>query len=137
MRLIVLTRLRIHIPLSGLFLVVLVLGGCTPSVSANSVSGTYIATYPFGKSVLTLQPGGKLIQQVAIQNQMPMTVQGSWEFDSARSTLTLLGVMPIGDEFDKLGSDWKRKEDFRGIPVERIWFKVNVELSENHPYIKQ
>ena len=66
-----------------------------------------------------------------------MTARGLWEFDPAHSTLTLRGVMPIVDGFDKLESDWKRKDDYPRIPVERIWFRVTIELSENHPYIKQ
>jgi hypothetical protein len=130
-------RLSVNIVFKCLLLASLALGGCSRRVSPDSVLGTYTATYPFGKGVLTIQPDGNFIQQVTIEDQVPVTVQGSWEFDSAHSTLTLHGVMPIGDEFDKLRSDWKRKEDFPRIPVERIWFRVTIELSENHPYIKQ
>jgi hypothetical protein len=106
-------------------------------VSLESVPGTYVATYPFGDATLVLQSGGSFTQQVKIQNEVPISVQGSWEFDAARSILRLHGVIPVSDEFDHLGSDWRRTDDFHGIPVEGMWFRVNIELSEGHPYVKQ
>ena len=113
------------------------LAGCSRNVSSPSLPGTYVATYSFGDSTLTLEPDGKFTQQVTIQNQPPATAHGSWEFDSARSAITLHGVIALGDDFDHLRSDWWRTDDFPNIPVERMWFKVNIELSEGHPYIKR
>ena len=97
-------HLSVNIFFGCFLLASLALGGCSSSVSPDSVLGTYTATYQFGKAVLTIQPDGNFIQQVAIEDQVPVTVHGAWEFDSAHSTLTLRGVMPISDEFDKPGA---------------------------------
>ena len=119
------------------FLILLDLAGCSTTVSSPSIPGTYTATYSFGDSTLTLEPTGKFTQEVNIKDQPPATAQGTWEFDSARSSIALHGIIPVGDEFDHLKSDWRRTDNFPNIPVERLWFKVNIELSEGHPYIKR
>jgi len=42
---------------------------CSTHVASEKVSGTYLATYPFGKGLLVLQTDGTLVQTVDVNGE--------------------------------------------------------------------
>ena len=69
-------------------LTLLMLIGCSTTVSSEKVYGTYVASYPFGTATLALNRDGSFSQQVTIKGQAPATAKGSWSFDPIRSKIT-------------------------------------------------
>lgn len=114
----------------------ILLTGCSTSVSANKLGGTFTAKYPFGISTLTLNNDGSFVQKVEIEKEKPATVRGTWSFDSQESTITLRGAMSVVDGHGNLNVDWRNPTDLPFQPVERLWMKVNIETSQEYPYIK-
>jgi hypothetical protein len=108
---------------------------CSTHVSSERVSGTYLATYPFGKAVLVLQTGGKFVQTVEVNGESAIA-RGSWSFDSQNSKITLLGIMPIVDGFGHLERNWRNTDDLNEQPVERLWLKIEIETNESYGYVK-
>jgi len=109
---------------------------CSTHVASEKVSGTYLATYPFGKSVLVLQPNGTLVQTVEVNGESAVA-RGSWSFDSHNSRITLRGMMPVVDAFGHLEKNWRNTDDLDEQPVERLWLKVEIETNESYGYVKQ
>jgi len=109
---------------------------CSTHVSSEKISGTYRATYPFGKAVLVLQTGGTFVQTVEVNGESSVA-RGSWNFDSEKSKITLLGVMPVVDGFGHLERNWRRTDVLNEQPVERLWLKIEIETNESYGYVKQ
>lgn len=118
-------------------LMLVVLLGCSATVSSDNVPGSYVASYSFGTATLTLHRDGTFSQRVAVNGQPPATVQGSWSFDQASSRLALHGAMAPADDVCALNKDWRKPRDFRGIPVERLWLRIEIQSPENCAYVKQ
>ena len=115
----------------------LLIAGCSTTVAPEKVYGTYVADYPFGSASLKLEHDGSFVQEVTIKDQQPETVRGSWNFDPVRSEITLHGALAVADGYGHLSSDWHTAEDLIGQPVERLWFRVVIEISVDYPYVKQ
>jgi len=124
------------------FLVVMVVSllfvGCSMTVPAERVYGTYIASYPFGTETITLNGDGTFVQRVAIRQEQPVTVRGTWEFDPKESRANFHRVMIVTDGFDHLRSDWRTvTTGIVSLDVERRWFRVLMDSAATYPYIKQ
>ena len=117
-------------------LALLMLIGCSTTVSSEKVYGTYVASYPFGTATLALNRDGSFSQQVTIKGQAPATAKGSWSFDPIRSKITLHGAMAVVDGYGHLSHDWRTPDDLPDQPVERLWFRVAIETSTEYPYVK-
>jgi hypothetical protein len=111
--------------------------GCSTTVPSGKVYGTYVASYPFGTATLTLNRDGSFTQRATIKGQPPATVQGSWSFDPIHSKITMHGAMNVIDGYGHLNNDWRTTDDLPEVPVERLWFKINIESSTEYPYVKQ
>lgn len=111
--------------------------GCSTHVSPGKVSGTYIASYPFGRARLVLHPNSTFVQTVEVSGQPPVTVRGSWSFDSTNSKIALHGLMPVVDSFGHLKENWQEVDNFDEQPVERLWFRIEIETNESYGYVKQ
>ena len=119
-------------------LLALTAAACSRRVDAAEVYGEYVASYPFGTEILTLQRDGNFVQRVTVQNQPPTEVKGTWRFDPKESRITLSGSMVVVDGFDKLRSDWRSvTPGVVSIDVERHWFRVLLASAQEHPYVKQ
>jgi hypothetical protein len=112
--------------------------GCSKAVPAEKVYGTYVASHPFGMETLTLNRDGSFVQRVDIENQSPVTVQGSWSFDPSNSYVTFHGYLQVADGFGKLRSDWRVvPQGIVALPVERVFFKIVLNSGAQYPYAKQ
>jgi|GraSoiStandDraft_24_1057298.scaffolds.fasta_scaffold146365_2 hypothetical protein len=115
----------------------LLLAGCSTTVAPEKVYGTYLADYPFGSASLKLEHDGSFVQEVTIKDQEPKTVRGSWNFDRVRSEITLHGALAVADGYGHLSNSWQTTEDLVNQRVERLWFRVVIEISVDYPYVKQ
>jgi hypothetical protein len=120
------------------YLLLLALISCAKTVDRDKVYGTYTASFPLGTDTITLNQDGSFNQRVAIVNEQPVTVKGSWTFDSDKSRVDLVGSLIILDGFDKLKSDWRSvSPGIVSLDVEQHWLKIHMRSASQYPYIKQ
>lgn len=110
---------------------------CSATVSPESVYGTYVASYRFGKATLKLNHDQSFVQEVTITGQPAITAKGSWTFEPNSSEITLHGAMAVTNGFGELNADWRRPQELSDQPVELMWFRVIIEMNPAYPYIKQ
>jgi hypothetical protein len=116
----------------------MLLVGCSMTVPAEKVYGTYVASYPFGTDTITLSRDGSFVQRVAIKQEQPMTVHGTWDFDRKESRANLYGALVVADGFDHLRKDWRTvTTGIVSLDVEKHWFRVMMASASTYPYIKQ
>jgi hypothetical protein len=123
-----------------LFVIVVsvMLAGCSMTVPADKVYGTYVASYPFGTETITLNRDGTFVQRVAIKQEQPVTVRGTWDFDPKESRANFYGAMIVADGFDHLRRDWRTvTTGIVSLDVERHWFRVMMGSAATFPYIRQ
>ena len=97
-----------------------------------------MASYPFGTETITLNRDGTFVQRVAINQEQPLAVRGTWDFDTNKSRANLYGSMIVADGFDHLRSDWRTvTAGVDSLDVERQWFRVVMGSAATYPYIKQ
>src|SRR5947209_3522001 len=65
--------------------------GCSVTVPTEKVYGTYVRSYPFGTDTITLNSDGTFVQLVAIKQEQPVTVRGTWDFDPKESRANFYG----------------------------------------------
>lgn len=98
--------------------------GCSMTVPAEKVYGTYVASYPFGTETITLNRDGTFVQRVAIKQEQPVTVHRTWDFDPKESRVNLYGSMIVADRLDHLRKNWPTvTTGIVSLDVERHWFK--------------
>jgi hypothetical protein len=124
------------------YLIVLVLSlmmnACSMAVPQEEVYGTYVASYPFGTDTLVLNRNGTFEQLVALKNEQPVTVRGSWDFDPEESRIRMYDSLVVADGFGKLRSDWRKVgPGVASLPVKRLWFKLVIGSGGEHPYVRQ
>jgi hypothetical protein len=106
-------------------LVTLMLAGCSINVPVHKVYGIYKAFYPFGTETITLNRDGSFVQEVAINQEQPVRVQGKWEFDDRESRANFYGALVVTDGFGHLRKDWRTVSDgLVSLDIERYWFRV-------------
>jgi len=117
----------------------LLLGGCWGSVAQEQVYGRYVATYPFGKEVLTLKQDGTYEQEFVIEGQSPVTTHGTWSFDAKeRSRVTLREYTNMHAGFGKLNTNWQNeKPGIASLSIVLEWFKVVMGQGGDFPYVKE
>jgi hypothetical protein len=112
--------------------------GCSMTVSAEHVYGTYVARYPFGIDTITLNRDGSFLQHVAVGREQPASVRGTWEFDPTESRATFYGAIIVADNFDHLRPDWRTPtKGIVSLDVERHWFRVVMGSASTYPYVKR
>jgi len=122
----------------AVILVSVMLIGCSMTVPAEKVYGTYVASYPFGTETITLNRDGTFVQSVAIKQEQPVTVRGTWDFDPKESRANFYGAMIVADGFDHLRRDWRTvTTGIVSLDVERRWFRVVMGSASTYPYVKQ
>ena len=110
---------------------------CSMYISAIDVPGEYEAVYPFGTSHLTIQNDGTFKQSVVLENSFETNVVGTWQFEPIESKISVSDMIVASSPFGKLRPNWTKPKYVSHIPVEIIWLKVNIELNENFPFVKQ
>jgi len=112
---------------------------CSIRVGQEDLYGTYIASYPFGNETLTLERNSTFVQQVAINGQTPVTVQGRWQFDPGESRVSFYGSMWVLDGVGHLRSDWRTiTPGLTGsLSAERLWSRVTIGSGGEYPYVKR
>ena len=119
-------------------MVLVMSAGCSLSVPAEAVYGSYVASYPFGSETITLNRDGTFVQRVAIKQQQPLTVRGTWDFDPKESRANFYGAVIVADGFDHLRSDWRTPTSgIVSLDVERHWFRIVMASAATYPYMKQ
>src|SRR5258708_1211743 len=107
------------------FVALSMLTACSMTVAAKRVPGTYLLSYPFGTETLLLKADGTFVQEVAIRNEQPVTVRGSWTFDPKESRVELFGSMIVVDGFEHLRNDWRTvTPGLVSMDVEMHWFRI-------------
>ena len=115
----------------------LLLTACSSRVPADELAGSYEASYPFGSSTLVLNADGTFVQEVTVKGQGSATARGTWRFDAARSTLSLHGVMDVVDPYGDILQDWRVVSDEPYVAVDQYWWRVNLVVCKEYPYIKR
>jgi hypothetical protein len=119
-------------------IMVLISAGCSMSVPAEEVYGSYVASYPFGREMITLNRDGTFVQSVVIKEEQPLTVRGTWNFDPKESRANFYGAVIVADGFDHLRNDWRTPTTgLVSLDVERHWFRIVMASAATYPYNKQ
>lgn len=122
----------------GAFLIGMMLTGCSIDVAAKGVYGTYLASYPFGAERITLNRDGSFVQQVAMNDQPPVTAHGTWEFDAKGSRVNLYGLKVVVDGIGHPRNDWQTvTSGIVSLDVEKHWFRIVMASAATYPYVKQ
>ena len=112
--------------------------GCSLRVPIEEMYGTYIASYPFGTDTITLNRNGTFVQRVAVNQEQPVIVRGTWDFDAKVHRISLYGAIVVDDGFGDLRKDWRTVTTGIVSPdVDKRWFKVVMTLNPEYPYVKQ
>ena len=112
--------------------------GCSLRVPPDEMYGTYVASYPFGTDTITLNRDGTFVQRVAINQEQPVIVRGTWDFDAKVHRISLYGAIVVVDGFGDLRKDWRTVTTGIVSPdVDKRWFKVVMTLNPEYPYVKQ
>jgi hypothetical protein len=120
------------------FVASVMLVGCSMTVPAEKVYGTYVASYPFGTETITLNRDETFSQRIAIQQEPPVTARGKWEFAPNESRANFYGAMILTDGFDHVRPDWRTVTGgIVSLDVERHWFRVVMNSAATYPFIKQ
>jgi len=125
-----------------MFILVTLVGlvGCSVTVPAEKVYGVYVASYPYGTETITLNRDGTFVQSIAIKQENPVTVRGTWESepDKSETRVTFHGARAVDGGFDHPVKDWKTAPiGLVSYDVEIIWFRVEMGSGLMHPYMKQ
>lgn len=114
------------------------LSGCSAGVSPNQVCGTYVASYPFGTEIISLNQNGSFTQIITVKNDPPVTTRGKWSFDPHTSSVTFDGLKIVDDGTGHPVSNWRTGTAMLVTKdVEMRWFKVVMETAASYPYIRR
>jgi hypothetical protein len=87
--------------------------------------------------MLTLQKGGTFSQRVCIAGNQPVSVRGTWEFESRDSRVNLRGALVVTDGFGRLRPEWQQPSTgIVSLDVETHWFRVVIASAAKYPYVK-
>ena len=112
--------------------------GCSMSVPIERVYGVYVASYSFGTEMITLNRDGTFVQSIAIKQEQPVTIHGTWEFQSKESRITMYGARVVDDGFGHLAKDWQTAPiGLVSLSAEIHWFRIVIGSGLPNPYMKQ
>jgi hypothetical protein len=121
-----------------LFVILVLILGCSTSVRQDKIFGTYLASYPFGTERIVLNIDGTFIQRVVVNNEEPVVVTGHWKFNPSQSRVNLYDSMVVVDGFGNLRADWRSPQiGVASMDVEMHWFKIVMGSASKYPYMKQ
>jgi hypothetical protein len=105
-------------------IVTLLTVACSTHVAADAMPGTYVAEYSMGEDTLKLNRD--LCAARCLQGQPPVDARRSWTFDAERSKNNIQRHSPVGKYLE-----------MRDQPVERLWFRVEIDSGSDFSYVKQ
>lgn len=103
--------------------------GCSTRVPESEVDGVYMAKYKNGSEKLTLEKGGKYLQEVTLEgSDKPVINSGTWKYQLLGNEITarvaLQNCLGTNDGFGSIRSDFATNRGGCSFPVERRWFIV-------------
>src|SRR5882672_7727992 len=117
----------------GIAVLLLLLSACSITVPSAEVDGIYVATYPYGKSTLTLNRDGRFDQRIELKGEEPVVVKGTWTFDPKASAAGFRGIITIDDGAGHLRPDWRTPSTILvEFDVERHWFRIEMETAAEY-----
>ena len=104
--------------------------GCSIRVQESELYGVYAAEYENGREKLTLEKGGKYVQEVTLKgSDKPVINSGMWKYRRASdgeivARIDLENCLGVGDGFGKIRPDFATNRGGCSFGVERRWFIV-------------
>jgi hypothetical protein len=94
--------------------------GC--SVHEPELYGLYAAEYENGVEKITLEKGGKYVQEVTPKgSDKPVFNSGKWKYDRPNNRVALEDCLAVNDGFGRIRSDFVTNRGGCSFPVERRW----------------
>ena len=96
--------------------------GCSIRVQESDLYGEYVAEYQNGMQKLTLEKGGRYVQEVTLkESNKPMINSGAWKYHRPSNEVDLENCLGVGDGFGKIRPDFATNRGGCTYPVERRW----------------
>lgn len=100
----------------------ILVSGCSMRVQESEVYGVYLAEYENGRQKLTLENGGKYVQEITPKGtDRPTSNSGPWKYDHSSNRVELQDCLGVGDGFGKIRPDFATNRGGCSFPVERRW----------------
>jgi hypothetical protein len=120
---------------------------CKRDITTAELYGEYLARYPFGTDKIILSPGGRYVQEVAINGNSDRLVrEGHWQFEVPDTPLgfgriRLDGCLRVVDGLGRLREDFK-KPLLCMYPIERDFYfsdrlRLGSDGSAGYPHNKK
>lgn len=103
--------------------------GCSIRVPESELDGVYVAEYKNGSEKLTLEKGGKYVQEITLKgSDKPVINSGVWKYQLLGNDVTarvaLENCLGVNDGFGTIRPDFANNRGGCSFPVERRWFVV-------------
>jgi hypothetical protein len=133
---------ELSIIFAGVLLMVgALVSGCSMRVQESELYGVYVAEYENGREKLTLERGGRYVQEVAPKgSDKPTTNSGTWKYYPPGNRVELEGCLGVNDGFGKIRPDFLTNRGGCSFGVERRWFiagRLRLGPDEASPLWKQ
>jgi hypothetical protein len=107
----------------------ILVSGCSIRVQESELYGVYVAEYENGREKLTLEKGGRYLQEVTPKgNDKPVINSGAWKYQLLSNDITarvaLENCLGVNDGFGKIRPDFATNRGGCSFGVERRWFVV-------------
>jgi hypothetical protein len=92
-------------------------------VEESELYGIYVADYGSGTEKLTLQTGGRYVQEVSVKESGKVTTNnGPWKYEPKSNRVELDGCLGVNDGFGKIRADFAANRGRCSFSVARRWF---------------
>ena len=103
--------------------------GCSMRVQESELYGVYVAEYGNGTEKLTLEKGGRYVQEVTLKgSDKPVINAGIWKYQRLSNEIgarvALEGCLGVNDGFGTIRPDFATNRGGCSFPVGRRWFIV-------------
>jgi hypothetical protein len=114
---------------AGLFILGALISGCSTRVPESEIASLYVAEYENGTQRLTLEKGGKFVQEVTVKgSDKPVVHSGRWKYqllgNEISARVALEDCLGVGDGFGAIRPDFTTNRGGCSFPVERRWVIV-------------
>jgi hypothetical protein len=111
------------------FILGTLISGCSTRVPESELAGVYVAEFKNGTEKLTLEKGGKFVQEVTVRgSDKPVVHSGRWKYqllgNEISARVALEDCLGVGDGFGAIRPDFTTNRGGCSFPVERRWFIV-------------